>query len=163
MAYEARKEETELSLVRIEEILPLRKISNFTRLIRITARIFRFAHNAWLKENRVNTPLTTIELISSQELWIRRSQSQSFTTEIVNITKGKPAVKLIQCRPFIDKKGVIRAGGRTMHVQMVFSVHHPIILHGKHPLVRLVIKSEHERLLHTGLTLTSASLHWKYW
>ena len=159
---EKRKEETELSLIRIVEVTPLEKISNLTWLIRITAWILRFIHNAQLKENRVKTPLTTNELMSSQELWIRRSLSESFTTEIVNIRKGKPAGTLIQYRSFVDKKGIIRVGGRTTQVQMIFSFHHPIILHGKHLLVRLVIKSEHEQLLHTGLTLTLASLHRRY-
>ena len=133
-----------MPLIGIKEVMPLRKISNFTRLIRITAWILRFVHNAQLKENRVKTPLTTSEVMTSQELWIHRSQSESFTTEIVNIRKGKPA-------------GKVRVGGRTTQVQMMSIVQHPIILHGKHPLVRLVIKSEHERLLHAGLTLTLAS------
>ena len=159
MPCEEQKEEKELSLVETEEVMPLRKISNFTRLIKITAWILRFVQNAQLKENRVKTPLTTNELTSSQELWICRSQSESFTTEIVNIKKGKPEGKLIQYRPFIDKRGIIRVGGRTTQVQMMFSVQHPIILHGKHPPVGPVIKSEHERLLHAGLTLTLASLH----
>ena len=128
----------------IEEVMPIKKVSNFTRLIRITAWILRFVHNARLKENRVKTPLTTSELVSSQELWIRRNQSESFTTEIVNIRKGKPAGKLMQYCPFIGKKGIIRVGGRTTQVQMMYSFQHPIILHGKHPLVRLVIRSEHE-------------------
>ena len=37
---------------------------------------------------------------------------------------------------------------------MMFSV--------QHPLVTLVIKPEHEQLLHAGLTLTLASLHRRY-
>ena len=78
---EERKEEVKLSLVGVEEVLPLRRISNFTRLVRITAWILRFVRNAQTKGNRVKTPLTASELTSSQELWIRRSQSESFTTE----------------------------------------------------------------------------------
>ena len=104
MPCEERKEETELSLVGIEEVMPLKKISNFARLIRITAWILRFVHNAQLKENQVMMPLTANELVSLQEFWIHCSQSESFTTEIVNIRKGKPVGKPIQYRPFIDKK-----------------------------------------------------------
>lgn len=34
-----------------------------------------------------------------------------------------------------------------------YSQMHPIILHGKHPLTKLIVGSEHLRLLHTGPTL----------
>ena len=115
-----------------------------------------------MKENRIKTSLTNEELTSAQEFWVRRSQSESFATEIVNIKKGKLAGKLAQYHPFLDNKGILRVGGRTAQAEMNFSVQHPIILHGKHPLVRLLIKSEHERLLHAGLTLTLASLHRRY-
>ena len=51
--------------------------------------------------------------------------------------------KLIQYRPFIDQKDILRVGGRTTQGEMMFSVQHPIVLHEKHPLVRLIIKSDH--------------------
>ena len=40
-----------------------------------------------------------------------------------------------------------------------YSRQHPIILHGKHPLVKLLILSEHLQLLHAGPSLLTASLN----
>ena len=40
---------------------------------------------------------------------------------------------------------------------------HPIILHGKHPLTRLIILTEYLRLLHAGPALLSASLGRRYY
>ena len=85
---EERKGETELSLVGVEVVPILSKISNFTRLFRITAWMMRLVPNARLKDNRLNTSLTNRELTLAHELWIRRSQNESFATEIASIKKG---------------------------------------------------------------------------
>ena len=39
---------------------------------------------------------------------------------------------------------------------------HPVILSGKHILTKLIIRFEHTRLLHAGITLLSSSLNGKY-
>ena len=44
-------------------------------------------------------------------------------------------------------------GGRQGHANLPDSRMHPIILHGNHPIMKLVILSEHKRLLHAGATL----------
>ena len=41
---------------------------------------------------------------------------------------------------------------------MAFAKVHPVILHGKHPITKLLIKMEHLRLLHAGPTLLAASI-----
>ena len=45
---------------------------------------------------------------------------------------------------------------------MSFSVRHPVILPGKHPITSLLITSEHHRLMHAGPTLLTASLSRRY-
>ena len=45
---------------------------------------------------------------------------------------------------------------------MSFSVKYPVILPGKHPLTSLIIVSEHNRLMHAGPTLLTASLSCRY-
>ena len=60
--------------------------------------------------------------------------------------------------PFCDEQGLLRVGGREQHSMKSYSRRHPIVLHGKHPLTKLLISSEHVRLLHSGPTLLSASL-----
>ena len=56
---------------------------------------------------------------------------------------------LSSLNPFLDAKG-IRVGGRQQNANFTYNSRHPIILHSKHPLVKLLIRSEHARLLHGG-------------
>ena len=48
------------------------------------------------------------------------------------------------------------------NAQLCYSVRHPAILHGKHRITKLIIYSEHLRLLHAGPTLVTASLSRRY-
>ena len=65
---------------------------------------------------------------------------------------------LVHYFPYTHSSTRIRMGGRQEHSKLSFSKHHPIILHGKHPLTKLLIWSEHRRLLHGGPTLVITSL-----
>ena len=69
--------------------------------------MLRFIRYARFKYNRVKTSLTFRELTSAHELWIRRSQNESITTEIACIKKGKLMGKLILYRPLIDPKDIL--------------------------------------------------------
>lgn len=60
--------------------------------------------------------------------------------------------------PFIDSSGLLRVGGRVGNSELAYSQRHPIILHGRHTVTKLVIRSEHIRLLHAGPTLVTSSL-----
>ena len=60
---------------------------------------------------------------------------------------------------FLDSDDILRVGGRRGNAQFTYSQLHPIILHGKHQVSKLIIRSEHLQLLHVGPTLLSASLN----
>ena len=76
-----------------------------------------------------------------------------------SIDKSSPILCL---QPFIDSVGLLRVGGRQQHSQMSYSRKHPIILHHKHSITHLIVRSEHLRLLHAGPTLLMASLNNRY-
>ena len=63
----------------------------------------------------------------------------------------------------MDPAGLLRVGGRGQNVQMSYSVIHPVILPGKHPVTSLLVRSEHQRLMHAGPTLLTASLNCHYY
>ena len=65
---------------------------------------------------------------------------------------------LLSLRPFLDSYGLLRVGGRKQLSKSSYQSQHPIILHGKHSLTRLIIRTEHIRLLHASPTLLAASL-----
>ena len=69
---------------------------------------------------------------------------------------------LLSLHPFVDSSGLLSVGGRQRLSKSTYESKHPVILSGNHPLTRLIIRTEHLRLLHAGPTLLSASLSQRY-
>ena len=69
---------------------------------------------------------------------------------------------LLSLSPLIDSSGLLQVGGRQQLSKSSYESQHPIILYGKHPLTKLIIRTEHVRLLHAGPTLLAASLACRY-
>ena len=49
------------------------------------------------------------------------------------------------------------------HAGLFFHRRHPIVLPGSHTFTKLLVKSEHQRLLHAGPTLVTASLSRRFY
>ena len=154
-------------VVNSQPVIPLQQCSSFSRLRRLTAWIFRFTHNCRKHEkDRPNSLyLSSAELAASEVYWMSLTQRQAFHGEIESLTIGESLTKssrLFSLHPFIDPAGLLRVGGRGRNSQTPFSVIHPVILPGKHPITSLLIASEHRRLMHAGPTLLAASLGRRY-
>ena len=148
--------------------MPLERFSSFLRLKRVTAWIRRFIDNC--RRNNHDRPaslyLLTSELTVSENYWISLAQRQAFVTEIEALKNDESLSKssrLFSLHPFLDSSGLLRVGGRGRNAQMSYSLIHPVILPGKHPITSLLISSEHRRLMHAGPTLLTASLNRRYY
>ena len=161
-------EEREISLVTVlfpkEPVVPFDRYSSLSHLVRIVAWVLRFVNNCKpLSECNLvkkTSYLTTPELLAAERYLIKSSQCE-FATELALLNAKKPLPRgnrLISLRPFIDKSGVLRVGGRESNASLSYVQTHPAILHGKHPFTKMLILSEHLRLLHAGPTLVLASL-----
>ena len=167
---ESTDEEREVCLLTTTQprmpLLPVDRYSSFTRLKHVTAWIFRFIHNCRACKNSQNySPLTVQELTNVETYWVSVSQQDQFPKEIETFKKRynlNNSSSLLSLHPILDSFGVLRVGGREQNSKSPFSSQHPVILHGKHRLIRLIIRSEHARLLHTGPTLLVASLGRRY-
>ena len=109
----------------------------------------------------LKTPLTVRELVKAETYWISVAQSQCFSTELksLNSTNTLPSSSaLFPLHPFTDSQGVFRVSGRKQESKLAYSMMHPVILDGKHQLTKLIIRTEHSRLLHAGPTLLMSSL-----
>ena len=71
--------------------------------------------------------------------------------------------KLLPLHPIIGEEGLLRVGGRITHASLFFHRRHPIILPGSHTFTKLLVRSEHRRLLHAGPTLVTASLSRRFY
>ena len=145
-------------------VLLIDRYSSFTKLKRVTAWILRFAKNCRSRQNgsnRVTSPLTVEELNAAETYWFHVSQQSHFDTELSAIQKKVSILDsscLLPLHPIVDSSGLLRVGGREQNSKAPYSSQHPIILHSKHPVTKLVIRSEHLRLLHAGPKLLTASL-----
>ena len=119
----------------------------------------RFIHNAKAKspELMVMFPsLTVNEFEKAEKYWIHVCQGQHFSNESCQLQSKQELSKnspLLPLHPFLDSSNLLRVGGRITNASLSLLQRHPMIIHGRHPLTKLIIRTEHERLLHAGPTL----------
>ena len=141
----------------------IEKFSNYNRLRRVTTWIFRFLKNCRVKDDeRTKCRILTVQEIQhAEDILCRAAQESAFHDEIVSLkTKDKlrSTSKLLTLHPFLDPQGLLRVGGRMRLADLPYKRRHPILLPGDHKLTKLIVKSEHERLMHAGSAVVSASL-----
>ena len=160
-------EEISLHTVAVEKapIFPTDRYSSFTRVKRITAWVLRFVNGCRTKKTNKSSSLSTQELQAAEAYWVTVVQQDHFAKELTAIKESQKlhnSSPLLSLRPILDSPGLLRVGGRECNSAAPFSSQHPIILHGKHPITRLIVHSEHSRLLHAGPTLLTCSLNRRY-
>ena len=152
------------AVVTCEPVIPIDHFSSLTRLIRITAWLMRFAHNCRASKKSIAQtagPLSVQELDQARSYRISLSQRTHFGKEVKALEMKAPISRssvLVSVNPFLDKDQLLRVGGRESNSKLPYENQHPLIVHGKDPLTKLLIRSEHSRLLHAGPTLLTASL-----
>ena len=144
-------------------VIPSDRYSSYERLQRVLGWIIRFGKNCRLsKPSRIVTPYLIIaELHQAENDLCITVQSDYFSTEIKLLKTNQPLPKgnrLLPFSPFLDSEHLLRVGGRQRQAKISYSRMHPVILHAKHPITRLIIMSEHKRLLHGGPMLVMSSL-----
>ena len=131
----------------------------------------RFYDNCRARKRRLRR---AVSLITTQELdragtyWFSVMQHLYFRKKVEYIKHSKEAgvgespvsssSTISSLNPFLDDNGLLRVGGRQRNAKFSYNSRHPIILHSKQPLTKLMIQSEHSCLLHGGPLLVSASL-----
>ncbi|KAJ8912490.1 hypothetical protein NQ315_014590 [Exocentrus adspersus] len=129
------------------------RFSSLTRLQRVTAYCLRFIANSKIQvqEQRTTGALSVKELQNALNTLIRLAQKDSFNREYSNLLqkKGVPSKsKILSLNPFMDSENILRVGGRLRNSEYNFDKKFPIILPSDHKLTKLILKHEHNRLLH---------------
>ena len=159
-----RDEEREICLIApvkvYEPVISLNHFSSFTHLQRVTAWIMRFINHC--RRSYVNSPnLTVMELNTAEKYWIHMIQEDHFSVDIAMLKANRSLdnnSSLLPLRPFIDSDGLLRVGGRESNSDLTYQRMHPLIIHGKHTITKLIIRLEHVHMLHAGLTLLCSTL-----
>lgn len=146
------------------------RYSSWTRLIRVTAYVFRFISlcRRSRTEPHVETnrhAITADECNRAKAFWIRYIEAEIFPNEMFALSNNNELPnksKILTLRPFLDRDGIIRVGRRLNRAPIPFTARHPILL-ASHPLVSTIIDQVHQRQLHAGLQLTLRTLRNSYW
>lgn len=143
------------------------RFSSLVKLQNVIAYCLRFTHNSRsnMGQRRVGY-LTVDEINNSLTILIRIAQQQYYHGEIQNLSKQLPLNSksaLISLDPMLDKENILRVGGRLRNSRFNMDKKHPIILPPHCKLTELIIKQEHERLLHCGPQALISSIRERYW
>ena len=149
-------------------IIPTNQYSSFGKFKRVVTWILRFVKNVRLPATGrcLSSYLTTAELISAEDYWLKIAQRESFPEECNASEQGEPLSKksrLLPFHPIWDKdRSLLRVGGRLSNSSLSHSQQHLVILDGKHPITKLIVLSEHLCLLHAGPALVLSSLNMRF-
>ncbi|XP_076392689.1 uncharacterized protein LOC143265292 [Megachile rotundata] len=160
----------------------LTRYSSYTRLIRIVAYCLKFYHAICCRRSKkINKPcsehtvghicaignnLTVQDLNLAEEAVLRLLQQQYFMQEILDLQSNRDIFKSSSLRglnPLLDKKGLLRVGGRLNFANLKYEQQHPVILPKDSFITKLIIRREHERLLHAGCESVLSAIRRKYW
>ena len=159
------------TVVTTDPLIPFDRFERLHQYKRVIAWVIRFIDNCRARKQRQrrdNGPITTKELNRAEIYWFSIMQRSHFYDEIEYVKRNKEAKNgkisisssniISTLNPILDDDGLLRIGGRQQNAKFTYNSRHPILLHSKHPLTKLMIRSEHLRLLHGGPLLVSASL-----
>lgn len=139
--------------------------SKCEKLIRVFAYVLRFINNVKNKNKTIKSPLTVDELNQSLNKLIMFVQMDTFPCEYQLLKKNQPirqTSNILCLNPYMEN-GLIRVGGRLKNSPYTHDKKHPILLHNKHILTKLIVQSYHTKLLHAGPQLLLSSIRERFW
>jgi hypothetical protein len=105
-----------------------------------------------LKDGRADRkdslPLTVLEIVEAEKLWIQQAQQNKYGDIIQNLRKNptSPSGSLKPLNPFLDSEGILRVGGRLQGSDLPYDAKHPIIIPQKCHLATLIVWKAHSDL-----------------
>lgn len=145
-------------------------ISSYSRLIRVVAYCLRWRgliQSGNQKSRCLKSWLSTEELTRAKLALVRLDQSISFGKETDLLRNNQPVWKgshLVRLKPFLDKKNLIRVGGRLSNCKFLsYEERHPLIIAKNGPLANLLVKFAHEVTLHGGPQLVFSHISRQFW
>lgn len=148
-----------------ECVIQPERFSDLSKLYRVVAMVLRFCRNCRVKaHDRKLGVLDQEEVRNAQNYLISFEQMQHFSSEIQCVSQNEKVRNspLSNLNPILED-GLLRVGGRLAASDMDLERKQPIILPKDSSLVKLIVRTEHEKLLHGGVTAIMASLRMRFW
>ena len=128
------------------------RISSWNKMKRVIAWIYRFVSIEWRRNKKEE--MSVQEIQEAEIRIIKLMQQRAYKNEIVRLQKGETAKKgmerLYKLNPFIDKKGVLRVGGRLTNAIDDDNVKFPIIVPKSAKATKAMISWHHAQIEHRG-------------
>ncbi|XP_054717257.1 uncharacterized protein LOC129226651 [Uloborus diversus] len=157
--------QNEVILENREKLINIDKFSSYLKLLRVTAFVFRFIHNA-RNTSKNKGALETDELKLSEEYWIKETQKEAYWLEIVDLERSQKvsdSSKIRSLVPFLDPRNILRIKRRLDESEFSLDEKQPIILPKNSKFSELLILHEHTKNFHIGVTATLVMLRRKFW
>ena len=150
------------------EIVDMKRFSDWTRVKRVAGWVVRFAQNILKEEDKriLEKDLQMEELATAETMLVKDAQQSSFSAEVDTLIAGgelPDSNKLSSLSPFVDGDGVLRVGGRLRYIPIPTEAQHPAILPRCHEITRLIIEWLHKKNGHVGREHMLSLLLEKYW
>ena len=146
-------------------VIDPQKYSSLRGLLRVTAFVQRFIHNARVPlAERQSGTLTVHQMSLARSYWESLAQRQGFPGLQERLS---PAVlrrsAMAQLHVFRDTQGLLRCGGRISNAQLPYDCQHPVLLPKNHPYTYLAIRHSHVTSGHAGVAQTLSAVRQRYW
>ena len=145
----------------LAEVVDCEKYSKWSRLLRVTAYVFRFVQIIKSKINGQNVvmpgELTSVEIVKADSCWLLTVQQALVKDKAFSMWRKQFGL-------YLDDENLWRCRGRLENSDLLIAAKHPPVLLPKHhPLTVLVIREAHERVMHNGFKETLAEIRTRYW
>jgi hypothetical protein len=160
------KQVTALVIQQSESWSAITKFSEFLKLQRVMAYVWRFIDNCKSVNPKRSQALTVSEMSSSLSCIIRIVQREAFHSEITDIQEGKQIDKKSLIKPlnvFLDDQQLLRVGGRLQNSRQPFETKHQIVLPKNHHITLILIRGLHQQNGHAGQQALLAIVRQQYW
>ena len=146
-----------MASTKAEEVINMKKFSNWRRLIRVTAYVKRCIPKRRKQELGIfsnERSLSPQELQASELFWIKEAQKCLAD----RVAKGE----FKSLTPFRDGNDVLRVGGRVSNADLSYDTKHSALLPSSHWISLLIVRHAHQ-FGHNGVAATTAKTRRKYW
>ncbi|XP_066910473.1 uncharacterized protein [Clytia hemisphaerica] len=148
--------------------LPYTDYSNFNKIVRYMAWVLeakRKRKNFKKKRDKGKPYLTPEEIKAATIIVIKDVQLSEFDEKIDDLTKKQEVEKeskLYQFKPFLDKNGILRIGGRLKNAPVSLEAKHQIVIPKGH-VASLTAEKYHKENGHSGVNQILSEVIQKYW
>ncbi len=137
--------------------------SSYLRLLKAVAIALRWLpKHASHRKSRIDVD----ELRAAEMKVLLVTQHESFPDEHRKLHEHHPVSRkspISRLSPFIGPGGLLRATGRIKRLaDAEFDMKHPIILDGRHPVVKLLLIDSHSKFHHEGVEFLRAQLQQRF-